>query len=218
MAAPRKKRASTKGSARRRTLEPRRAPEGEQSRDTVRFILEAAARVLVESGWAELSTNKVAKAAGISIGALYHYFPGREAIARALVHKIWDDELAAILAVASGGEIPTFPAVARAYVEHVAREPRLHAEWSTHVVQLAADDARAWDEKVIGLLSQVFDLHYEDHPRKRIVCEVIYVSAIHLARRAALLHPDLLRDGTIARELVALVEGYLAPFARKRDG
>jgi AcrR family transcriptional regulator len=58
--------------ARRRkvSLSPRKRPEQDRSRATVEAILEAAARVLVTSGYESFTTNRVAEKAGISIGSL----------------------------------------------------------------------------------------------------------------------------------------------------
>ena len=47
---------------------------------TVDAILEAAARVLIDHGYAAANTNVIAARAGVSIGSLYEYFPGKEAI------------------------------------------------------------------------------------------------------------------------------------------
>ncbi|MEE3622552.1 helix-turn-helix domain-containing protein [Nitrospirillum sp. BR 11752] len=47
-------------------------------------ILDATARVLVRDGYAALTTNAVAVAAGVSIGSLYQYFPNKEALVLAL--------------------------------------------------------------------------------------------------------------------------------------
>ena len=43
-------------------------------------ILEAAARILERKGLDALTTNAVAELAGISIGSLYQYFPGKAVI------------------------------------------------------------------------------------------------------------------------------------------
>src|ERR1700736_5178789 len=60
---------------------PRKAPKQERSREMVETILEAAARVFVREGYARATTNRIAAAAGISVGSLYQYFPGKDAIA-----------------------------------------------------------------------------------------------------------------------------------------
>ena len=58
----------------------RKRPSQARSKATIDVILIAAARVLIESGYAKASTNKIANLAGVSVGSLYEYFPGKEAI------------------------------------------------------------------------------------------------------------------------------------------
>src|SRR5689334_20025487 len=72
--------------ARARTL-PRKAPHQERSRATVDAILAATARILVKDGYDRASTNKIAAAAGVSVGSLYQYFPSKEALVAALIEK-----------------------------------------------------------------------------------------------------------------------------------
>jgi len=66
---------------------PRKLPRQARSRVTVDAILEACARLLERDGYAALTTNHVARRAGVSIGTLYEFFPNREAIVLALARK-----------------------------------------------------------------------------------------------------------------------------------
>ena len=50
-------------------------------------ILEAAARVFAERGFAAGTTNRIAEHAGVSVGSLYEYFPNKESILVALVER-----------------------------------------------------------------------------------------------------------------------------------
>jgi AcrR family transcriptional regulator len=50
-------------------------------------IIEAAGRVLAESGYDGASTNRIAAEAGISSGSLYQYFPNRDAIVVAVLER-----------------------------------------------------------------------------------------------------------------------------------
>lgn len=50
-------------------------------------ILDASAHVFVELGYAGATTNKIADAAGISVGSLYQYFPSKDAIAVELLSR-----------------------------------------------------------------------------------------------------------------------------------
>ena len=61
-------------------IQPRKRATQARSRATVEAILEATTRILVEENLDAVTTNAVAARAGISIGSLYQYFPGRDAI------------------------------------------------------------------------------------------------------------------------------------------
>jgi AcrR family transcriptional regulator len=90
--------------ARRRAdaLRPRKQPRQARSRDTVTAILRAAAQVFAARGYAATTTNHVAARAGVSIGSLYEYFPGKDALlvalteahiaeGEALLTAVWDE-------------------------------------------------------------------------------------------------------------------------------
>lgn len=63
----------------------RKTPRQTRSMETVRVIVEAAARILEADGFEGFSTNAVAERAGVSIGSLYQYFPRKEALIGALI-------------------------------------------------------------------------------------------------------------------------------------
>lgn len=64
---------------------PRRRPRQARAQATVDAIIKATAQVLVQEGYDRASTNRIAQAAGVSIGSLYQYFPSKEALVAALV-------------------------------------------------------------------------------------------------------------------------------------
>jgi AcrR family transcriptional regulator len=68
----------------RKSLKPRKKPVQRRSRLTVDQILEAAARVFADRGYAGATTNHIAERAGVSIGSLYQYFPNKDTILVAL--------------------------------------------------------------------------------------------------------------------------------------
>lgn len=67
-----------------------RSPRSAAARSAVDHILDAAERVLVQDGYDTASTNRVAQEAGISIGALYHHFPNKEAVMAAVIERYTD--------------------------------------------------------------------------------------------------------------------------------
>jgi AcrR family transcriptional regulator len=73
--------------ARRLRTAPRKSPRQGRSAATVDAILDATARVLTTTGYDRCSTNRVAVAAGVSVGSLYQYFPSKEALVAALATR-----------------------------------------------------------------------------------------------------------------------------------
>lgn len=76
----------------------RKQPIQQRSRDMVATLVDAAARVIVERGLDNLTTNHVAEAAGVSVGSLYQYFADKDAIVEALLQR----QAAQLLAVVDG--------------------------------------------------------------------------------------------------------------------
>lgn len=92
----------------------------------MRTILEGAARVLEERGLDGHTTNAVAERAGVSIGSVYQYFPGREALIAALVARETALLTEAVRA-APGAATPEdgLRRIVRACVAHQMARPRL---------------------------------------------------------------------------------------------
>ena len=66
-------------------LRPRKVPRQQRARETRARILDAARTVFEEHGYAHGTTNRIATAAGLSVGSLYQYFPNKDAILVELV-------------------------------------------------------------------------------------------------------------------------------------
>lgn len=73
-----------------KALRPRKTPRQKRSAATRDRILDAAARVFVEHGYAAGTTNRIAEEAGLSIGSLYQYFPNKDAIVIAVLDRFAD--------------------------------------------------------------------------------------------------------------------------------
>lgn len=69
----------------------RRHPRTQRGQQRVRLILDAAADMLVEMGYAALTTNHIAARADISIGSLYQYFKNKDCVLEALADRYLDD-------------------------------------------------------------------------------------------------------------------------------
>jgi len=74
----------------RPVLEPRKSPVQARSAVTVNAILEATIQVLLQAGKERLTTTKVARRAGVSVGTLYQYFPNKTAMLKAALKRHMD--------------------------------------------------------------------------------------------------------------------------------
>lgn len=64
-----------------------RAPATRRSKLTVEAILQSFAELCAQYGYDEVTMNLMAERAGVSVGAIYQYFPNKEAIAVALYEE-----------------------------------------------------------------------------------------------------------------------------------
>ncbi|MGP4022502.1 TetR/AcrR family transcriptional regulator [Actinomadura sp. 3N407] len=92
-----------------RPLRPRKTPRQSRSAATDERILDAAARVFVEHGYAAGTTNRIAEAAGLSIGSLYQYFPNKDAILLQLARRHVEQGRRAVTAALPTGPPATSP-------------------------------------------------------------------------------------------------------------
>ena len=70
----------------------RATPSQARARLTVEAIIEAAHEILRTQGVEAVTTRNIAARAGVSVGALYQYFPNKEAILLEISHRIMDEE------------------------------------------------------------------------------------------------------------------------------
>lgn len=76
------------------TSSPPRRPS--RSRERVDVILDAATAILVEEGYAALSTRKIAARAGMLPGNLHYYYPAKHDVVRALLDRYLEQATARI--------------------------------------------------------------------------------------------------------------------------
>lgn len=86
----------------------RHAPRQVRSERTLAGIIEAADHVFGEHGYDKATTTLIAKRAGLSVGAVYRFFPDKQAVAVALAES-YDDKRKAVYAtvaneVLAGGD------------------------------------------------------------------------------------------------------------------
>jgi AcrR family transcriptional regulator len=109
----------------------------------VEALLEAAARVFVEEGYARATTNRIAAAAGVSVGSLYQYFPSKDAIAVELLRRYRDGLVELVAERLQKADRESFASVVRDLLGTLVRaegiNPALHR---VLIEQVLRTDAR----------------------------------------------------------------------------
>lgn len=169
----------------------RKEPSQARSRATVEAIIEAGARVLSDLGWAGFTTNKVAEAAGASIGSLYQYFPNKLSLVEAIRRRHFDQVLA-VISDAAADEKPLRQfarELTRGMIAAHSIHPTLH--------QVLLDEAPG--DRGSRAAHAAFQSRYLEH----------YAAAVAQYRRRTK-DPE-----TVARVLSSAVEGVIHNAARR---
>jgi AcrR family transcriptional regulator len=66
----------------------RKKPSQQRSRQMVDVLVDATAKTIAERGLGDTTTNHIAACAGVSVGSLYQYFDGKDALVSALLDRI----------------------------------------------------------------------------------------------------------------------------------
>lgn len=206
---------------RRAALQPRKIATQRRSRATVDALVEATARILVREGFDKASTNRIAEVAGVGIGSLYQYFPGKEALVVAVAERHQREIMQQVQARLAGIlDQPVHAAmrtIVAAAIDAHRVDPALHrvlAEQIPRVGKLAGLATfdrgnyaafRAWLE------ARRCELRVADPELAAFVC----VNAIEALAHNAVLHaPKMLSDeraAALVEEGARMLAGYLAP-------
>ena len=185
---------------------PRKSASQERSRATVDALLEATARVLIREGYDKASTNRIAEVAGVSIGSLYQYFPGKEALVAAVIDR-HTQEISEVTrdAMVKAAARP-IEAAAREFVS-VAIDahrvnPKLHgvlAEQIPHVGRLENIEANVRDG--YALVRGYLEAHRDEIDVEDLdLAAFVVVTVVEALTHAAVLRrPDILTDDKVRR-------------------
>jgi AcrR family transcriptional regulator len=198
---------------------PRKSPTQQRSRATVDAIVDATARVLVRDGYDALSTNRVAQEAGVSVGSLYQYFPGKEALVAAVMEQHasrMQENIAERMKNAPPAATPEDVAteMIRAMLVAQQAEPKLHRVLVEQVPRIGA--LRRLHE-LFGnyeLLVEAWLLENSDRIEvqdAKMAAFVLVAAVEGLVNRATLDRPDLVASGRLEEQILRLVLAYVVP-------
>ena len=68
-----------------------------RSKGLVDVIISGGIRILRQGNFESLTTSKIAKVSGVSVGSLYQYFQNKDSVVTAVIEKVVEDNLKEIL-------------------------------------------------------------------------------------------------------------------------
>lgn len=179
-------------------------------------LLTATERVFAEKGFRAATTNQIARVAGVSIGTLYHYFPTKEALVAAVVHRMWEGELAAVMTQASAFvEEPLAEAIRRAVkalVDEIGRKIALYRSWYTEASHLGElDKGLGMTNQAVAFVQAALERRRDEvRPRDlAFAADLVVKTALAVARTGARDYPEQVKSGALAEELAEMLSRYL---------
>lgn len=188
----------------------------DRSKATVDALLAATARVLVREGYDRASTNKIADAAGVSIGSLYQYFPTKEALVAAVIERHTGEMMDVIRnALVRVAPLP-IPDAARELVKIMIDahriEPKLHRVLVEQIPRVGnLEDIERMDEEAMTLVRAYLDGHRDEIVIDDLdIAAFICVTSVEALTHAAVLRrPALLDNPRFVEEVAAMLTRYL---------
>lgn len=184
----------------------------------VETIVQATTRVLLKDGYEACSTNRVAEAAGVSIGSVYQYFPDKEALVMAVMERYQaglHEGLVARLAELGDADLESaVRGMVSAFLEVPRLQPRLYRVLLEQVPR-------------IGALKRLHELHAQYVPLVEAWLEAhraevgvtspsvaawVLIAAVEgVLTRVMLERPGWVELGILEEQVTRLVLNYLAP-------
>ena len=199
-----------------------RKPQQQRARAKYDAILQAAIRVLVEEGYSDASTVKIAKAAGVSVGTVYAYFADKDEIFSTYVDARIGEILAAI---ASNVSMASYATVEEGIHDVIGAAVTFTMNNKRTLSAMVGKIPGVYDGMMLrGIMPQLYPVaeqFYRAHGLIRNEIEarrLTYVlsSAVTGFFIRLITDPDQpLDEEEITDELVALMMGYIV---RYRDG
>jgi AcrR family transcriptional regulator len=196
-------------------LSLRNAPLQARSRARLGRVLDAAEEVLERDGADGFSTTAVARVAGVSVGAVYRFFPDKQAIAEALAVRYWSDfaDLVAGVAEADALEPVSDPATAVLGVLAAGfrARPGFLALWygglRTERVRDRTRDAR---QAIATSIERILAGHWPAAPAdaRVLTAQMVVLSGDGLLREA--FRRDLRGDAALLAESSVVLSAYIA--------
>lgn len=199
-------------------LKPRKQAVQKRSRHTVDCILEGAAHIFSQKGYALTTTNHIAEKAGVSIGSLYQYFPNKEAIIVSLAQQHLTEVghmIDGLLTRAEKGELAVsdmLGQVVNNMIDIHMQAPRLHqaifneAPLPEDLKQALSSYERKLAVRLENILSSTGALPLEPTATSCLLMVQVIESLSHWY---AVNVPENITRDKMAEEMIAIIEAYM---------
>lgn len=194
-----------------------RKAKQERAQSTVDAILAAAAQILIGRGYAEVTTNRIADVAGVSIGSVYQYFKNKDAIVAELIERKLVREMEVFVRglrqVADVDLAIGIPAVIRQLLGALRSDFKLRKVYEEQIPKVGKlGRLRTIEREAVVLVSEYLRSKRGELRVKDVeVAAYVSVQAVQrLIQNALHERPDLIESGILERELTELVLRYLA--------
>ena len=196
-------------------LEPRKSPVQARSTASVDAILEATIQVLLSVGKERLTTTRVARRAGVSVGTLYQYFPNKSALLQAALIRHLDEVTEAIERVCLEQRGKTLKAMATALIHAILATKMRDAKTSVALYSVSSDVDGVkvaqqmqlhTNKSVAGMLATTCDTLTKD---PQLVASMVQSAMAGVSRRLLESADPEKQIEALREELVFLVCAYL---------
>lgn len=185
---------------------PRTAEQLDQIREESREkILQSAIRLFAQHGYAATSIRMIAEDAGISQGLMYNYYPGKQALLRAIFERSMDD-VRASLAQASAAATPrqSLERLVRSAFEVVGKnrdfwQLSYQLRMQPEVLAGLGEDVQLWADAIRAQIESL--LRTAGSPRAAGEARVLF-AAIDGAAQHYVLNPEQYPLDEVAEEIV----------------
>lgn len=192
------------------SFKPLKMPTQARSRLTYQSILEATAYILIEDGYANLTTNHVAERAGVSIASLYQYFPNKESLVVTLHHEHAKSTRAQIQQAFVNEENASLETLVNIFVDAMINvhsvEPELHRVFQEEIPRLLKSEIiKEGNDEFITVLMKLTQYSTDSLEAQKNLAWMIRTMTHAVIHQALIDRPDDLVSGQLAIELKTIL-------------
>lgn len=201
----------------KKKITPRKEPNQERAKETVETIVAATAHILEKDGFENISTNKIAEKAGVSIGSLYQYFPTKDAIFNFMMERYMKSQTALIDGILENRDMTmdlrsTIGLIISAILETKRKQAKFNKLFVQKLMSFTTYEAlNRQDQYLIDLFKRHLEPHRKEIRTENLELQLYFVIQAVKMLPTALLFQDRFsfKDKIVDEKLTELVYSYM---------